>query len=65
MPRGPRRQHESNTDRAAELFGSELVCDPLFFERSARAEGYCCIAGLDVDRAKALICSRQGTLSVL
>lgn len=47
MPRGPRRQHESNTDRAAELFGSELACDPLFFERSARAEGYCCIAGLD------------------
>jgi ribonuclease HII len=47
MPRGPRRQHEPHTDRVDDLFGSGLACDSLFFERSARASGYCCIAGLD------------------
>jgi ribonuclease HII len=47
MPRGLRRQHEPNTDRTDDLFGSGLACDPLFFERSARAAGYCRIAGLD------------------
>jgi ribonuclease HII len=47
MPRGPRRQHEPHPDRADDLFGSGLACDPLFFERSARASGYSCIAGLD------------------
>ena len=47
MPRGLRSQQEPHTDHAADLFGSGLACDPLFFERSARASGYSCIAGLD------------------
>lgn len=47
MPRGrirPRDQHPDGTD---DLFGNEPACGPLFFERSARQDGYTCIAGLD------------------
>jgi len=47
MPRGRLRQREPHQDRANNLFSAELVCDPLSFERSARASGYSCIAGLD------------------
>ena len=47
MPRGRLRQREPHQDRANDLFSGELVCDPLSFERSARASGYSCIAGLD------------------
>ena len=47
MPRGRPRLREPHPDRTDDLFGSELACDPLFFERSARASGYTCIAGLD------------------
>jgi ribonuclease HII len=47
MPRGrtrPRDQHSDDTD---DLFGDQLTCDPLYFERSARNGGYARIAGLD------------------
>ncbi len=47
MPRGRSRRGESHPDRTDDLFGNELACDPLFFERSARASGFTCIAGLD------------------
>jgi ribonuclease HII len=47
MPRARSRLREAHPDRTADLFGSELECDPLFFERSSRKAGYACIAGLD------------------
>jgi ribonuclease HII len=47
MPRGRPRTRDSNRDGNDDLFRGELVCDPLFFERSAREAGYTCIAGLD------------------
>lgn len=47
MPRGRLRLREVHPDRTADLFGNELECDPLFFERSSREAGYTCIAGLD------------------
>src|SRR5574341_761340 len=47
MPRGRPRSEEPHPDRTDDLFGSELACDPLFFERSARASGFTRIAGLD------------------
>src|SRR5574340_841203 len=34
-------------DPPADLFGDELTCDPLSFERSARSSGFTRIAGLD------------------
>ncbi len=46
MPRGRPRPEEPHPGRSLDMFG-ELACDPLFFERSARASGYACIAGLD------------------
>lgn len=47
MPRGRSHLREPHPDRIADLFSNELECDPLFFERSARASGFTCIAGLD------------------
>lgn len=47
MPRGRSRPTGPHRERTADLFGSELTCDPLFFERSARGSGYTCVAGLD------------------
>jgi ribonuclease HII len=38
---------DARPDRNDDLFGGELVCDPLYFERCAREAGYACIAGLD------------------
>ncbi|HXY53316.1 MAG TPA: ribonuclease HII [Nitrospirota bacterium] len=47
MPRGRPHGGNSHQDRIDDLFGNELVCDPLFFEVRARASGFTCIAGLD------------------
>jgi ribonuclease HII len=47
MPRGRLRRGEPHPDRIDDLFSNELACDPLSFERSARASGFTCIAGLD------------------
>jgi ribonuclease HII len=47
MPRGRPRLREPHPDRTADLFGSELACDPWFFENRAREAGFSCIAGLD------------------
>ncbi len=47
MPRGRPRQGGRQAESHHDLFGSELACDPLYFERAARASGYRCIAGLD------------------
>jgi ribonuclease HII len=47
MPHGRSRLGESHPNRNDDLFGNELVCDPLFFEGRARASGFTCIAGLD------------------
>ena len=47
MPRGRPRRGEPHPDRIDDLFSNELACDPLSFERSARASGFTCIAGLD------------------
>jgi ribonuclease HII len=46
MPRGRSSLRGRHPDRD-DLFGSELACDPLFFEGRARASGFTCIAGLD------------------
>ncbi len=45
MPRGRPRQRDHRSGRAEDLFSLEF--DPLAIERSARASGYCRIAGLD------------------
>jgi ribonuclease HII len=47
MPRGRPRLEEPHPHRTGDLFGGELACDPLFFERTARRAGFTCIAGLD------------------
>lgn len=47
MPGGRSRRGEPHADRSGDFFGDELVCDPLFFERSARSSGFVLIAGLD------------------
>ena len=47
MPRGRSSSRRPHEDRNRDLFGNELASDPLFFERSARASGFTCIAGLD------------------
>lgn len=47
MPRGRTHLREPHPDRTADLFGSELECDLLFFERSSRGAGFTHIAGLD------------------
>jgi ribonuclease HII len=47
MPRGRSRPTDLHKDRTDDLFGSEPVCDPLYFEGCARASGFTCIAGLD------------------
>lgn len=47
MPRGRSRREDPHSDSTDDLFGGELAIDPLFFERSARASGFTCIAGLD------------------
>jgi len=47
MPRGRPRSSEPHHARNKDLFRDELACDPLLFERTARASGYTCIAGLD------------------
>ncbi len=47
MPRSRSRLREAHPDRTADLFGDELVCDPLYFERCSHKDGYRCIAGLD------------------
>ncbi len=46
MPRG-RSRPGAHPAKTGDLFGSELKCDPLFFEARARASGFTCIAGLD------------------
>ena len=46
MPRG-RSRPGAHPVKSDDLFGSELECDPLFFEARARASGFTCIAGLD------------------
>ena len=46
MPRG-RSRPGAHPVKTGDLFGSELECDPLFFEARARASGFTCIAGLD------------------
>jgi ribonuclease HII len=47
MPRGRPRRKKPHPNRTDDLFGGELACDPLFFERRARESGFTCIAGLD------------------
>jgi ribonuclease HII len=47
MPRGRPRLREPHADRTGDLFGSDVVCDPWFFENRAREAGFTCIAGLD------------------
>ncbi len=47
MSRGRSRQTDQDRDQTDDLFHGELACDPLSFERAARASGYTCIAGLD------------------
>jgi len=47
MPHGRFRQREKHLGRTNDLFSAALAFDPLSFERSARASGYSCIAGLD------------------
>jgi ribonuclease HII len=47
MPRGRSRSREAHPKRTDDLFGDELECDPLYFERSSREAGYQRIAGLD------------------
>ncbi len=47
MPRGRPRPGDQHADRPDDLFGNELACDPLSFERAAHTSGYRCIAGLD------------------
>ena len=47
MPRGRSRPGGQQPGRNDDLFGSNLACDPLFFEDRARASGFTCIAGLD------------------
>ena len=47
MPRGRPRRGEPHPDRNGDLFSNDVVCDPLYFERTARASGFSCIAGLD------------------
>jgi ribonuclease HII len=46
MPRG-RSRPGAHPAKTGDLFGSELECDPLFFEARARTSGFTCIAGLD------------------
>ena len=47
MPHGRSRLREPRQNRTADLFGNELECDPLSFERSSRKAGYKRIAGMD------------------
>lgn len=47
MPRSRPRRGEPHPDRNGDLFHNDVACDPLFFERTARASGFRCIAGLD------------------
>ncbi len=47
MPRGRSHQWEPHPGCIADLFGDELECDPLFFERMSLESGYTRIAGLD------------------
>ncbi len=47
MPHSRARRGKPHPDPPDDLFGDALACDPLFFERRARASGYTCIAGLD------------------
>jgi ribonuclease HII len=47
MPRGRTHLPESHPDGTGDLFNNDLVCDPWYFERSARTDGYTRIAGLD------------------
>ena len=47
MPRGRTRSRDPHPDRTEDLFSNELACDPWSFERSVRASGFSCIAGLD------------------
>jgi ribonuclease HII len=47
MPRGLSRRGEQHPGRTGDLFGSELTCDPLYFEVVARKAGFTCVAGLD------------------
>jgi ribonuclease HII len=47
MPRGRARLRAPHPDSTADLFSNELECDPLLFERRARASGFTRIAGLD------------------
>lgn len=46
MPRERAERRNEHTNKTDDLFG-DVVCDVLYFERSARNDGYSCIAGLD------------------
>ncbi len=47
MPRSRACLKNSRSDGTAGLFNDEPTIDPLHFERTARKDGYGCIAGLD------------------
>lgn len=47
MPRGRTRTRDQHPEGTDDLFNNDLVCDPWYFERSARKGGRLCIAGLD------------------
>jgi ribonuclease HII len=47
MPRERIRLRDQHSEGTDDLFSAEPTCDPLYFERSARKDGYTCIAGLD------------------
>jgi ribonuclease HII len=47
MPRERSRTTDPHRGRTDDLFNGEPACDPLYFERAARASGFTCIAGLD------------------
>jgi ribonuclease HII len=47
MSRGRAGLRDLHDDGMDDLFGDEPANDPLYFERTARKNGYSCIAGLD------------------
>ncbi len=47
MPRGRPSRGEEQANFPDDVFGADLLCDPLSFEQSARASGFTLIAGLD------------------
>lgn len=47
MPRERIRLRDRHSEGTDDLFSGKLACDPFYFERNARQDGYSCIAGLD------------------